>query len=200
MYQNYVFQNFKQLDLYRLPSAAVPHYLQGRPPTVVKHCLIRKTNSSRYTKDEVVCTKSLGVFHEMKDTQKYTVNFGRHDNSMVSCSCKDWKKWHIPCKHFFAVFRWEPDWSWNELPLEYRQSCYLCTDNVAIEEYLAAQGVCGTDNPGSAEFSLNVTPTEPSQDIKVDGNDDVGVTSSITADSNDIHDPITMVSTVFVKM
>ena len=27
MYQNYVFQNFKQLDLYRL----LPHYLQGRP-------------------------------------------------------------------------------------------------------------------------------------------------------------------------
>ena len=59
---------------------------------------------------------------------------------------------------------------------------------------------CGTDNPGSAEFSLDVTSNEPFQDIKVNGNEDVGVTSSITADSNDIHDPIKMVSTVFVKM
>ena len=57
------------LDLYQLPSAPVPHYLQGRPPTVVKHCLIQKTKSSKYTKDKLVCTKSPGVFHVMKDTK-----------------------------------------------------------------------------------------------------------------------------------
>jgi len=75
-------------------------------------------------------------------------------------------------------------------------------DKVAtcVQMYLAAQGVCGTDNPGSAEFSLDVTSNEPFQDIEVNGNRDVGVTSSITADSNDIHDPIKMVSIVIFKI
>ena len=57
---------------------------------------------------------------------------------------------------------------------------------MATEEYL---GVCGTENPDSTEFSLDVAFNEPFQDIKVNGNEVVGVTSSSTADSNDIHDP-----------
>ena len=85
----------------------------------------------------------------------------------MGCSCKDWKKWHIPCKHIFAAFCWERDWDWNQFPLEYRQSAYLSTDNMIIEEYFAAQGVCSTDNPGSSEFSLNVTSNEQFQDTKV---------------------------------
>ena len=142
MYQNYVFQNFKQLDHYRLPSSAVPEYLHGRPPSVVKHCLIRKTKSNKYTQDAVKHAKTPGEFYVIKDTKKHTLNFGTSNNSTVACSCKDWKKWHIPCKHFFAVFRWVPEWNWNSMPHEYRNSAYLSTDNSAIEEYLAMRGVC----------------------------------------------------------
>ena len=108
----------------------------------------------------------------------------------MGCSCKDWKKWHIPCKHFLAVFRWEPDWDWNQLPLEYRQSAYLSTDNMAIEEYLAAQGVCSTDNPGNSEFSLDVTSNEQFQDTEVISSEKAVVTSSVMANGTDIHDPI----------
>ena len=100
MYQNYVFQNFKQLDHYRLPSSAVPEYLHGRPPSVVKHCLIRKTKSNKYTQDAVKHAKTPGESYVIKDTKKHTLNFGTSNNSIVACSCKDWKKWHIPCKHF----------------------------------------------------------------------------------------------------
>ena len=120
MHQNYVFQNFKQLDCYRLPSSTIPVYLHGRPPFVVKHCLIRKTKSNKYPSDAVECTGEHGKFHVIKDMKKHTVNFGSRDITTLACSCKDWKRWHIPCKHFFAVFRWIPKWDWDALPLEYK--------------------------------------------------------------------------------
>jgi len=124
----------------------VPKYLHGRPPSVVKHCLIRKTKSNKYPCDAVEHTGEHGEFHVIKDTKKHTVNFGTTDISKLACSCKDWKRWHIPCKHFFAVFRWMPEWDWDALPSEYKNGAYLSTDNSAIDEYLAKQGVLDNDD------------------------------------------------------
>ena len=43
---------------------------------------------------------------QRKDRAQYMVDFGRNSQEqMPSCSCKDWTRWHIPCKHFLAVFR-----------------------------------------------------------------------------------------------
>ena len=58
----------------------------------------------------------------------YAVDFGRSSGE-PSCSCLDWNKWNIPCKHFFAVFRLIPNWNWNCLPFSYRSSPYLSTEN-----------------------------------------------------------------------
>ena len=64
---------------------------------------------------------------------------------MPSCTCKDWARWHIPCKHFFAVFREIPDWSWESLPTGYLSSAYLTTDNEALADYFINQGVSEDD-------------------------------------------------------
>ena len=53
-----------------------------------------------------------------------------------SCTCKDWVKYHIPCKHFFGVFRLFPQWSWEALPQSYQQSPYLNLDDQAISDYI----------------------------------------------------------------
>ena len=73
---------------------------------------------------------------------------------------------------------------------------------MAIEEYLAAQGVYSTDNPGSSEFSLDVTSNEQFQDTKVISSENAVVTSSVMANSTDTHDPIPIktVSRIVVKV
>ena len=53
-----------------------------------------------------------------------------------SCSCKDWLKHRIPCKHFFAVFRIHSEWSWEQLPQAYLDSSYLSLDTAAVEQYV----------------------------------------------------------------
>ena len=60
---------------------------------------------------------------------------------MPSCTCKDWIRWQIPFKHFFAIFQEVPEWSWKSLPVKYVESAYLSTDNEALAQYFISKGV-----------------------------------------------------------
>ena len=141
--QHYLFENYRQMEIYRMPADLVPDYLKGRPRTFIKHCLVRKTRSNKFTGDSVQQTDTPGLFHIKKDdVVKHTIIFGRQTGEeMPSCTCKDWVRWQIPCKHFFAIFREVPEWSWQSLPAKYLQSAYLSTDNEALSEYFSSKGV-----------------------------------------------------------
>lgn len=85
-----------------------------------------------------------GQFHVTSSSgKKYEVNFGAH-SEMPSCECKDWIRFHMPCKHFFAVFNNRQQWKWDSLPSSYLQSAYLSQDTEALVE--------ATDNVGDLEL------------------------------------------------
>ena len=71
-----------------------------------------------------------------------------------------------------------------------RESGNLFTDNLTIEKYLAAQGVCSTDNPISSKFLLDVTSNQQFQDTKVISSETVDVASSVVAKGTDSNDPL----------
>lgn len=135
------------MDIYRVPADVVPRYLQGRPRTLIKHCLVRKTKSNKFTHDSIHQTDTRGSFEIFKDSgAKHTVSFfTESDEQMPSCTCKDWARWHIPCKHFLAIFCEIPDWTWESLPTRYLSSSYLITDNGALVDYFINQGVSQDD-------------------------------------------------------
>jgi len=153
----------------------------------VKHCLIHKTKSNKYPSDAVECTGEHGKFHVIKDMKKHTVNFGSRDITTLACSCKDWKRWHIPCKHFFAVFRWIPQWDWDALPLEYKNSAYLSTDNSAIDEYLTKQGIFDSDYLPISPNSSNDSSDTP---VPNSSNDDDTFSSENMVISDDLKNPL----------
>ena len=67
---------------------------------------------------------------------EHIVFFGISTSDMMpSCTCLDWTTWHIPCKHFLAVFRFYPEWNWNMLPQSYRDSAYLSTDSDSLDTF-----------------------------------------------------------------
>ena len=57
----------------------------------------------------------------------YTIRF-----DAPSCECWSWEHTHLPCKHFFAVFRHHPKWGWEKLPHAYRYSSILSLDEAVI--------------------------------------------------------------------
>ena len=96
-HQHYLFENYRQMDIYRVPANVVPSYLKGRPRTLIKHCLVRKTKSNKFTHDSIHQNDTPGSFDIIKDSgAKHTVSFAlESDDQMPSCTCKDWAKAEI---------------------------------------------------------------------------------------------------------
>ena len=61
----------------------------------------------------------------------HKVDFGK-ETGVPSCTCLDWMRFHIPCKHFFAIFSNETDSSWYSLPPTYLASPLLSSDQEAL--------------------------------------------------------------------
>lgn len=135
----YVFRNFKQSDLYRSYNpSVVPVYLQGRPKQTILHCLHRQASSNKFSKSDVTqLAAHLGTFEVKGKKGLQTVYFG-DEFSDPQCTCRDWLTYHLPCKHFFAVFQNFPEWDWGKLPKRYLTSPYLSSDNQAITDYISS--------------------------------------------------------------
>lgn len=157
-HHNYVLANVKVTEWYRRYKIFVREFLRGRPRSVILHCLDRQTKARKYDMKDVTPTTSKGVFEVNKiNGSKHMVDFGCNANS-PSCTCKDWIHWHIPCKHFFAIFNHMPEWNWSSLPQDYLESAYLSMDADAVSTYFQPED--------STSDSVN---HEPSQRLEGDG-------------------------------
>ena len=136
MHRKYLFGNFKMTTDYRQYKSFVPDYLHNRPRSVIKHCLERKSNGQKYAKEDVSCIDNIqGKFQVKGSVNTHSIDFGKESHE-PSCTCKDWLKWKIPCKHFFGVFKHYPKWNWNALPSSYLKSEYLSSDDSALASSL----------------------------------------------------------------
>lgn len=80
----------------------------------------------------------------------YSINLDSEE-VCPSCTCPDWIRYHIPCKHMFAVFQNIDGYSWENLPASYLRSPHISCDTAAI---------CSTAEQNQYSFS-------PSPDVHV---------------------------------
>ena len=114
----------------------MPDYLCERPRSTILHCLERKTKALKYSLSDTNATDLENGKFTVKGTNNktHTIDFGSANaDHMPSCTCQDWTQWHMPCKHFFAIFNLYPRWGWYQLPNEYLNSAYLSTDTDALQ-------------------------------------------------------------------
>ena len=132
MLQKYQKENFAMSESYRSYNEFVPKYLKGRPRSVILHCLSRIRKGEKFTKESVKHIRESNQFIVKSASGKeHTLKFA-NDENMPECTCKDWTRWHIPCKHFFAVFNHFPNWGWASLPMKYRENEYLTADSAVL--------------------------------------------------------------------
>ncbi|XP_065651150.1 uncharacterized protein LOC136079345 [Hydra vulgaris] len=127
--ESYTDANFKMDARYRRYGCWVSKYLFNRPRSLVKHCLLRKSTADYMDLNTVVMMKH-GIFtvsSTIDSSTKYFVHFG-DENIMPKCTCYDWISTGYPCKHFFAIFKKYPAWSWNTLSKLYVNSPFLNLD------------------------------------------------------------------------
>ena len=130
-HQKYLFDNFKLGAAYRSYNDIVPQFLQGRPRKVILHCLQRMTKAGKFLQSNVSLHKSATSHEVHSHASGKTHNV---DVKIPQCSCKDWLRYNMPCKHMFAVFKYCTECSWDSLPETYKQSEYLSADSAMLGE------------------------------------------------------------------
>ena len=133
-HRKYLFLNFQMNPMYRAYSTHVPSYLHGRPRNVIIHCLEREQRARKTLSPEDIISvdSERGIFSVRgKSGYTHTVDFGT-ETEKPSCTCQDWAKNNLPCKHFFLVFTNICGWGWSSLPQSYLNSPYLCCDGVSL--------------------------------------------------------------------
>ena len=165
-HRKYLFENFKMTSDYRQYKSFVPDYLHNRPRSVIKHCLERKSNGQKYAKEDVSCIDGIyGKFQVKGSANTHNIDFGKESYD-PSCTCKDWLKWKMPCKHFFGVFKHYPKWNWNALPRSYLNSEYLSSDARALASPLPKLASNGDLN--GDDILLDQTLMETDEDETLD--------------------------------
>ena len=100
---------------YRAYNTHVPSYLQGRPRNVIIHCLVREEKAKKKFSPEDITSadKETGIFSVRgKSGYIHTVDFGTQTGK-PNCTCQDWAKNNLPCKHFFLIFITTDEWGWS---------------------------------------------------------------------------------------
>ena len=108
---------------------------------MIIHCLDRKSSSRKYDDADVTCQDSTtGVFKVTGSSKLHTVNFGISSAGQPSCTCLDWIQWRIPCKHFFAVFKFYHEWGREKLPAEFTTQPHIsCVATATSQQHLGTQ-------------------------------------------------------------
>ncbi len=158
---------YQMTDTYRKYNDFVPEYLRGRPCQIIVHCLERKSSSRKYTEEDIQTEDTTqGIFTLQGNGKVHTINFGCA-SGIPTCTCLDWQKWHIPCKHFFCIFRIRKEWGWEALPETYKQSTHLSTHSSDISEQINL-ALTTTENEASSETETIVTDIDDNKTPAMD--------------------------------
>lgn len=103
-YKKYVQLNVQGSELYRKYKQELPPFLKNRPREFLLHMLKRWFSS--LDEDSISCLNmDTGIFlvkSESIPEKSYHVNVG---SDCPSCTCEDWYKLLLPCKHMCVILR-----------------------------------------------------------------------------------------------
>ncbi len=89
----------------------------------------RLNEGQHITKESIELLEEWGVFSVKSASDEcitYRVCF--NENGMPDCECFDWKRHHLPCKHFCAIFHQFKNYSWDTMAPDYKDSLYFKLD------------------------------------------------------------------------
>ena len=128
MLHSYARTNYIYSSEYRAFSSTIPKFLQNKPRQFITHCMTRISSASEIQKDQIV-----NLENNIFKVNNYSLTLG-DDNTYPDCSCIDFQRSFMPCKHFFALFS-HSGLSWEDISPLYRNSPYtnLDTDFMSLK-------------------------------------------------------------------
>ncbi len=107
--------------------------------------------------NDMVQLVSSGVFDVQSSAggNRYKVIFG-DDHTLPKCTCLDWRRNKLLCKHFCACMKAFPEWGWENLSKEYKRNPLFCLDETIV--------------PPDNNFSKNTNTDEQETIMTITGN------------------------------
>ena len=134
LFYRYIEYNARSLDCVKAYHSSIPSFLKNKPRMLVDHCLKRIPPHVQPIPEENIQQKSAGKF-QLKSVDSANT----YDIDLCSpcpcCSCYDWQRYHLPCKHMLAVFHHFPSWDWEFLPSEYRDAPHFNLDLEILDSF-----------------------------------------------------------------
>jgi len=160
--------NVRCSDKYRRYVDTVLPFLRNRPHDVIQHIMSRYADGKQFPAEKMM-QKADGVFEVESASRpgvKYVLSFDV--DGMPRCDCFDWKRFHLPCKHFCAVFHLHPDYGWNSLPANYRDSPFFTLDDSIVGTHSdvqqsAVDSISTQDDDSTTAACEDRDPAEESQ-------------------------------------
>ena len=123
---SYILKNLKSYRPYN-PSLRQYPWLNNRPKRFMAHCIQKTSLAEDISNDKITQEDELDLVKSSTSGETYGVNFGS-DEVLPSCSCYDWKKNLMLCKHMMALMRCRKDITWESLAPAYKNSNFFKID------------------------------------------------------------------------
>jgi len=172
---------------WRQGPSSVPPEMHHRPRWFVQHMLDAEMKSQDITSDMVhtVADDVFRVQSATKVTKSYNVSLG-NETSFPYCTCRQFVKLRMPCKHFCAVFHHVPTTSFSSLPERYRGHPMFVVD----EEWVSGQqGV--TAGEAYADDMSMPTVGRMATDVDEEDDDTAGTPHKLARDCRELATIIT---------
>ena len=116
----------KSSSLYRSynPSLRDCSWIHSRPKRFMDHCIRKILLAEDISNDKIRQEDELFLVKSSTSGKTCRINFGS-DEILPSCSCYDWKKNVMQCKHVMAVMRCCKDITWVSLAPPYKNSNFF---------------------------------------------------------------------------
>nr|XP_054758565.1 uncharacterized protein LOC129264676 [Lytechinus pictus] len=124
-YRKYVEFNARYSSSYLKYSSDIPAFLHSKPRFIVEH--VEKCMTTTVIPENIQAVQDGHFVVKGDRNQAHQVFFGNEER-YPSCTCSYWTKLYLPCKHFCAIFRHVPGWSWDQLGAAYRDNPLFLLD------------------------------------------------------------------------
>ena len=158
------------LDSIRRYHTDTPTFLHNRPRPFVDHCLKRLPPAASVSDAIQHVHNGTFLVPSVASSGAYTVQL-QSSSGVPSCTCPDWLKYRLPCKHMLAVFSAYPAWGWDSLPAAYRNFPHFSLDPGILCRPLESDVTPAHDGDGGSDASLI---QQSSSALERDGDSDSG--------------------------
>ena len=135
LYERYVEQNVRFTSGFKKYHTSIPYFLKDKPKVLVTDLLQKMDKVTTEMIDSVkVWTDNTFTVHssDISSDKSFIVDFGNED-TFCSCTCPDYRRNRMICKHFFAVIK-SGIRTYEDLTPLFRNSPFICLDEDLLSD------------------------------------------------------------------